>query len=179
MRLDRPLVVLSFAAAIATAALTTRVEAQRGSGGGFGGGRGALQGPRPGSDMGRQIEKRYEDMGELKPVLKNVAIEKSAKDSLERIEKTYKERLHDYGKSARKMMEAARENRGSAPDMSAFRRLRVDAQGVQDEEYAEVRKLLAEDQRPTFDRNIADHRAMEEKREAEQRERMEQGGGRP
>ena len=175
MRVDRPLdrslVVLSLAAALATAALTTRAEAQRGSGGGFGGGRGALQGPRPGNDMGRQIEKRFEDMGELKPVLKDVSVDKPAKDSIGRIEKTYKERLHDYGKSARKMMETARENRGSAPDMTAFRRLRVDAQGVQDEEYAEVRKLLAEDQRAAFDRNIADHRAAEAKREAEQRER--------
>lgn len=172
MRVDRSLVVLSFAAALATAALTTRAEAQRGGGGGsggfggggFGGRRGAAEGQRSGDDMGRRIEKRYEEMGELKPVLKNVSVEKSAKDSIGHIEKTYKERLHDYGKSARKMMEAARENGGGAPDMTAFRRLRVDAQGLQDEEYAEVRKLLAEDQRAAFDRNVADHRAAEEKR---------------
>jgi hypothetical protein len=171
MRVDRSLVVLSFAAAVATAAPATRAEAQRGGGGGsggFGGGgfrgrRGAPEGQRSGDDMGRRIEKRYEDMADLKPVLKNVSVAKSTKDSIGHIEKTYKERLHDYGKRARKMMEAAREDRGSA-DMSAFRRLRVDAQGVQDEEYAEVRKLLAEDQRAAFDRNIADHRAAEEKR---------------
>jgi hypothetical protein len=179
MRIGRPIVLLTLAAGLVLVAPLSRADAQRGGGGGGGGrgGRGGDGGGRPSApqDRSRQFEKTFEEMASLKPVLKDVSVQKAAHDSVKRIEKTYKGRLRDYGKAAGKLADASREA-GGRPDMNAFRRLRTDAQGLQDEEYGDVRKLLAEDQRTTFDKNVAERRAADEKREAEQRARMEQAG---
>lgn len=172
---------IALAAAVVALLPLSHADAQRGGGGGarggsdagFGGGRGALrQRPESGpEDMAQRFQRQFEDMAELKPVLKDIKLEKPAKDSINHLEKTYKERLRDYGKSAGKMLEAARAA-GATPEPGAMGRLRTDARGMQEEEYGEVRKLLTEEQRATFEKNVADARAEEQKRMEERR-----GGG--
>ena len=176
MRFRHALGSISLIAAVVMLVPVSRAAAQRGGGGaggdaGFGGGRGAQRAPRPEAspeDMARRFERQFEEMASLKPVLKDVKLEKPAKDSIGHIEKTYKEHLRDYGKSVGKLLETARAS-GAPPEPGAMRRLRADAVGLQDAEFAEVRTLLADDQRATFDKNIVDMRAEESKKMEERR----------
>ena len=186
MRFRHALGSISLIAAVVMLVPVSRAAAQRGGGGaggdaGFGGGRGAQRAPRPEAspeDMARRFERQFEEMASLKPVLKDVKLEKPAKDSAGHIEKAYKEKLADYGKSIGKLLESARTS-GAPPEPGAMGRVRASAQAMQDEEYGAVRALLSDEQRATFDKNVTEHRAEEAKREADRRERMQQGGGRP
>src|SRR5437763_13872520 len=109
---------------------------------------------------------RYEDMAATKPVLKDVKVEKSVKDSIQRIEKSYRYAFRSYGRAMQKLLDDARSSSGT-PDANAITQLRDDARKLQDREYAELRELIAADQRAKFDENIAKSRAENDRSDSQ------------
>jgi molybdenum-dependent DNA-binding transcriptional regulator ModE len=109
-------------------------------------------------DPTEEMAKRFEDMAATKPVLKDVKVEKSVKDSIQRIETSYRYAFRSYGRAMQKLIDDAAAQ-GGAPDGTAVTQLRDDARKLQDREYAELRDLIAADQRAKFDENVAKSRA--------------------
>jgi hypothetical protein len=154
-------------------AATSGVAEAQGRGGGMGRHRGGddSQPAHQAEDQGGEWSSRFEDMASTKRVLEDVKVEKSAKDSINRIEKTYKDRFHTYGNAAKRTFEEAK-GQSQPPNFAQLDTLVQYARTLQDQEYAEVRPLLAADQRPTFDANIAQRRADDDKELAERRQRL-------
>lgn len=119
---------------------------------------------RQSEDPSAEISKRFEDMAATKLVLKDVKLDHSQKDSIGRIEKTYQNRFLSYSIAARHMFEDAKA-RDTTPDFAQLQQLREDALKLQDQEYAELRSVIAADQQATFDANVQRQRADEEKRQ--------------
>lgn len=117
-------------------------------------------------DPAEEMAKRYEDMAATKPVLKDVKVEKSAKDSIQRIETSYRYNFRSYGRAMQKLLDDARSQSGT-PDASAITQLRDDARRLQDREYAELRELIAADQRARFDENVTKLRAESDRNDVQ------------
>jgi hypothetical protein len=113
-------------------------------------------------DPAEQLAKQFEDMAATKQVLKDVKVEKAARDSLQRIETSYRYAFRSYGRAMQKLLDDAKSQSG-APDAAAITQLRDDARTLQDREYAELRALIADDQRAKFDQNVAKLRAEADK----------------
>ncbi len=113
-------------------------------------------------DPADALAKQFEEMASTKPVLKDVRVEKSAKDSVAHIETSYRYALRSYGRAMQKLLDDARAQ-NEAPDATAITQLRDDARKVQDREYAALRDLIAADQRAKFDQNVATVRAEADK----------------
>jgi hypothetical protein len=119
---------------------------------------------RQSDDPSAEISKRFEEMAEAKPVLKDVKLDHAQKDSVGRIEKTYQNRFLSYTIAAKHMFEDAKAQ-GTTPDLDQLQKLQEDARTLQDQEYAELRAVIAEDQRTKFDANVQRHREEDEKNE--------------
>jgi hypothetical protein len=113
-------------------------------------------------DPAADLEKRFQDMAATKPVLKDVKLDHAEKDSIGRIEKTYQNRFLSYSIAAKHLFEDAKAQ-GAAPDFQQLQQLREDARKLQDQEYGELRAVIAEDQRGKFDANIKEQREREDK----------------
>lgn len=123
---------------------------RRGMGGGRGGGRHQMSE----DDM----QKRFEDMAALKPALKDIKLQDSQKDTLDKIEKAYRPQLGDYGRAVYALVQ-----NGTDPDSA--KSLRTSARQLRDQEFTEARSLLTTDQQPKFDDNVAKIHADEAKRD--------------
>jgi RNA 3'-terminal phosphate cyclase len=93
------------------------------------------------------------------------------KDTLTKIETTYKAKFTVSSTAMREAMMAARQA-GGAPDMSAMTKMRDDMTAMRKEELAAARAILTAAQHPKFDENVK----AEEAERAAQRSRM---GGPP
>jgi hypothetical protein len=113
-------------------------------------------------DPAEALAKQFEDMAATKPVLKDVRVEKSARDSVAHIETSYRYAFRSYGRAMQKLLDDARAE-NEAPDATAITQLRDDARKLQDREYAALRDLISIDQRAKFDQNIATARADADK----------------
>jgi len=164
MKISRAAVTtMAIVATLATLGAATRADAQ---GRGMGRRRGnegdsSSHAQKP-DDPAEEMANRYEDMAATKPVLKDVKVEKSVRDSIQRIERSYRYAFRSYGRAMQKLLDDARSGTGT-PDASAITQLRDDAHKLQDREYAELRELIAADQRGRFDDNIAKLRAETER----------------
>src|SRR5436190_19862432 len=156
---------------IAVASLAAEAQG-RGMGGGGRRGRGGEgdQSARHDDDASKQWTQRFEDMASMKEVLKDVKVENAAKDSIKRIEKTYKENFHGYANAAKHVFDDAH-SQNQPPNFAQLDSLIQFGHDLQDREYAEVRQLLAPDQRATFDANATRRRTEEEEAAAEHRHR--------
>lgn len=149
-----------------TSLLVGRAEAQGGYGRGMGrhGGEDRSQERRPSEDPGADIAKRFQDMAATKADLKDVKLDHAQKDSIGRIEKTYQNRFLSYSIAARHLFEDAKAQ-GTAPDPQQLEQLGQDARKLQDQEYGELRAVISDDQRATFDANVRRERGEEQKSE--------------
>ena len=156
--------------------LATRIQAQRG--GGYGGrhrsGSGSEE-PRQRDDPADELSKRFEDMATTKPVVKDLKLSDPAKDSIDRIEKTYKNRFRTYVVAVKRQFEEAK-GQGSAPDLEVMQKLQSDARTLQDQEYSEIRALVPADQQAKFDANVKQHREDDDKAASNRRPPMRQPG---
>jgi hypothetical protein len=139
--------------------------------GGRRGGRDADQPSQREDDRGKDWSNLFEDMASTKPVMKDVKIDKSAKDSIDRIEKTYKENFRGYANAAKRVFDDAK-GRTEPPSAGQLDTLVQYAHDLQDREYAEIRQLLPEDQRARFDANIAKRRTDEGEKIDEKRHNL-------
>jgi len=137
--------------------------------GGGGGRPGSGGGPRPAGGRapapGTNMAKRFEEMSSLKRALKGVkGLSKAQKDSLKRIEATYKERFRGYGNAVKKLTESAAAA-GTPSNIEEMRKLRDGAETLQQRQFAEARAVLSTDeQRAVFDANVATIREGEAER---------------
>jgi hypothetical protein len=170
MRVTRGTLTRAAIAIVLVAATSAVAAAQGRGGGGRGGRRGGESGqaPHQSDDQSGEWSGRFEDMASTKPVLKDVRVEKTAKDSINRIEKTYKDRFRTYANAAKRAFDDAHAKE-QLPSVGQLDTLMQDARKLQDQEYAELRQLLAEDQRARFDANVVQRRADDDKDAAEHR----------
>lgn len=152
------------------AIVSVAAEAQRGMGGGGRRSRGGEgdQAAHHDDDASKPWMERFEDMASMKEALKDVKVENAAKDSIKRIEKTYKDRFHSYANAAKRVFDDAKAQ-SATPNFAQLDTLVQYGHDLQDQEYSEVRQLLAPDQRATFNANIARRRTEEQQAAAEHR----------
>jgi hypothetical protein len=105
-------------------------------------------------------------MAALKPALKDIGLDKTQKDTLDKLEKAYRPQLGDYGRALWSLMQ------GGAADPDSVKSLRAGARALRDQELADARGLLTTDQQPAFDQNVVKIHADEEKRDERTRSRM-------
>ena len=132
---------------------------------GMGGSRGGERHKMPEGDM----ENRFENMAALKPALKDLRLDNTQKDTLNKLEKAYRPQLGDYGRAMWTLMQSD----GADPD--SVKALRNGARTLRDQELTEARGLLTANQQPKFDDNVAKIHSDEEKRDEGMRSRT--GGG--
>lgn len=176
MDMKRNLITATAIGALLGISVATRAEAQGGYGGGgrHRGERGEQAGQEQKDNPGEAMAKRFEDMAATKPVMKDLKLSDSAKDSINRIEKTYKERFRTYSVATRRQFEDAKAQ-GSPPDMGAIQKLHDDARTLQDQEYSEIRSLVPADQQARFDANVKQYHEDEDKQAAEHRDWVRRG----
>lgn len=131
--------------------------------GGMGGNRGGMRRPISQDDL----EKRYENMASLKPVLKHIKLDDTEKDTLDKVEKAYRPQLGDYGRAAYNLFQD-----GGRPDADSLAAIRSGARKLRDQEFDEARALLTADQQKTFDENVTKVHDDEAKRDEDMRSRM-------
>ena len=153
---------------IATASLGAEAQGRGGGGGRRSRGGEGDQAARHEDDVSKPWTERFEDMASTKEVLKDVKVDKTAKDSISRIERTYKDHFHSYANAAKRVFDDA-QAQSQPPNLAQLDTLVQYGHDLQDREYAEMRQLLAPDQRATFDVNIARRRAEEEQAAAKHR----------
>jgi hypothetical protein len=175
MHINRNLITSAAICALLGVAVATRSEAQGGDGYGGGRHRGGDRGEQAGQQQkdnaADEVAKRFEDMSAAKPVMKDLELNDAAKDSINRIEKTYTERFRTYAVATRRQFEDAKAQ-GSTPDMEAIQKLHDDARTLQDQEYGEIRALVPADQQMKFDANVKQHHEDDDKQANEHRDRM-------
>lgn len=164
------------AGALAFGPASAAAQGYPGGGGGMGGMGGMGGGGRRGFGGNRSqqhhqmseddMQKRYEDMAALKPALKDIGLDNTQKDTLDKLEKAYRPQLGDYGRA----MYALTQNGDAEPD--SVKALRTSARALRDQEFTEARGLLTTDQQPKFDQNVAKIHSDEEKRDDQMRSRM-------
>ena len=162
MRLKTSTVIRVALSIVLIASTSVAAEAQGRGGGGGRRGRGGEgdQAARHEDDASKPWTDRFEDMASTKEVLKDVKVDKAAKDSINRIEKTYKDHFHSYANAAKRVFDDAHAQ-SEPPNYAQLDTLVQYGHDLQDREYADVRQLLAPDQRATFDANIARRRTEE------------------
>jgi hypothetical protein len=173
-------------------AAVPRAASAQGMGGGMGGGgmgggggrRGGGRGGKSGGDAPGQrglnsgdVAKQMKELGSLDRALDDVPdLDRQKKDSLKAIEGTYGRIFESYAIAARNKVDSVRAA-GGTPAMDDLRSLRVEADSVRSGELVAARAVLTTDeQRGRFDRNVADIRAEEAKREESTRTRRGSGG---
>ena len=102
-------------------------------------------------------------------------ISNTQKDSLTKIETTYKAKFTTATTEMRTAIVAARQA-GGTPDMAAMVRMRESMAATRQEEWSAVRGVLTPAQQPKFDENTKAMLADDAAREARMRQRM---GGTP
>lgn len=176
--MSRKLAGVIIAGVLATLVAASPAAAQGGQGG-EGGGEGGGGFGRAGGMRGmggRRMDpsQRFESMSSLDPVLKDIKLAKTQKDSIKAIEKAYKPQFEDLGKSARDMFQS-----GQRPDPGQMAQLRANADSLRTAEWADARLMLTTDQQTTFDKNVAAVQEQEQQRRQRMRERMGGAGGPP
>lgn len=167
MHIKGNLITATALCALLGVAVATGAKAQ----GGYGGGRhrgdrgGEQAGQTQKDNAGEDMAKRFEDMASTKPVVKDLKLGDAAKDSINRIEKTYKDRFRTYAVATRRQFEDAKAQ-GSVPDADAMQKLHDDARTLQDQEYGEIRALVPAEQQAKFDVNVKQHHEDEDKEAA-------------
>lgn len=118
------------------------------------------------SDAAREMERR----GSLDDAMRKVPELTSAqKDSVRALEKRFGASFKSYAVLLKTTLDAPRPA-GAGPDMRAVGLLRLSADSTRTAELTAARALLTTDaQREVFDRNVADLRAREAKRDEEMR----------
>jgi len=118
------------------------------------------------SDAAREMERR----GSLDDAMRKVPELTSAqKDSVRALEKMFGASFKSYAALLKATLDAPRPA-GAGPDLRAHGLLRMSADSTRNAELAAARALLTTDaQREVFDRNVAELRAREAKREEEMR----------
>ncbi len=129
---------------------------------GFGGNHGQQHHQMSEDDM----QKHFEDMAALKPALKDIGLDNTQKDTLDKLEKAYRPQLGDYGRA----LWSLTQNGGADPDST--KSLRTGARALRDQEFTEARGLLTADQQPKFDQNVTKIHSDEEKRDDQMHSRM-------
>jgi hypothetical protein len=117
-----------------------------------------------------EMEHRMEERASLGDAVHKVPdLTGAQKDSIKALEKKYGEVFKSYGIAMRSQMESAR-SAGGQPDVRSMAMLRMTADSTRTAELTAARALLTTDaQRDVFDRNVAELRAREAKREEEMR----------
>jgi hypothetical protein len=164
---------LGVAIAILLVSLVSTASSAQGRGG-MGGRRRGGDADQPShheDDQAKEWSGKFEDMASAKPVLKDVKLDKAAKDSIGRIEKTYKENFRGYANAAKRAFDDAKAQNQS-PNPAQLDTLVQYARDLQDREYAEMRQLLPEDQRKRFDENVVQRRADDDKENADRRRNL-------
>ena len=120
------------------------------------------------SDVAREMERR----GSLDDAMRKVPnVTDAQKDSVHALEKRYAPSFKSYALLLKTTLDAPRPA-GVGPDMRAVGLLRLSADSTRNAELTAARALLTTDgQREVFDRNVAELRAREAKREEEMRRR--------
>jgi len=118
------------------------------------------------SEAVREMERR----GALDDAMRKVPdVTDAQKDSVRALEKRYGESFKSYAVLLKTMLDAPRPA-GTGPDMRAVGLLRLTADSTRNAELTAARALLTADaQREIFDRNVAELRAREAKREEQMR----------
>jgi hypothetical protein len=130
------------------------------------------QGGPPGGGGGR----RFDQMASLERAMAGVeAVTDAQKDTLSKLEASYKAKFTAAGTAMRDAMMAARES-GSPPDMAAMGKSREQMKAWRAEELAAARGLLTSAQHAKFDENVKTLTAEDAERESQMRQRM---GGPP
>ena len=140
--------------------------AQGGMGGGMGrgegmGGQGMGGGPR--GDGAEAIVNRFEQMGELKPVLAKLDLSAAQRDSIGRIELACGNQLCELANTVRSFGSQGR------PAVDSLRTLQEHANVLRDREWAAVRAYIPEPLRGRFDENVNRVRDDEARREQDLR----------
>ena len=118
------------------------------------------------SEAAREMERR----GSLGDAMRKVPdVTDAQRDSMRALEKRYGESFKSYAVLLKTMLDAPRPA-GTGPDMRAVGLLRLTADSTRNAELTAARALLTADaQREIFDRNVAELRAREAKREEQMR----------
>jgi hypothetical protein len=172
---------------VTIAAHPASAHAQGGMGGGMGGGFGGPGGMGGGHGHGNHgmsanssapdVSKHFEAMASLKDALKHVdGLTGDQKQSLQEIEHGYTKSFKALGKEAQDVVDSAHAAQ-QRPDPVRMDTLRQQAKQFRDDELAAAREILSTDaQRDQFDKNVAQIREDEAKREQEMQQRMSPGG---
>ncbi|MBW8770249.1 MAG: hypothetical protein JF589_10865 [Gemmatimonadetes bacterium] len=114
------------------------------------------------SEAVREMERR----GSLDDAMRKLPdVSPAQKDSVRALEKRYGESFKSYAVLLKATLDAPRPN-GAGPDLRALGLLRLTADSTRSAELTAARALLTTDaQREVFDRNVAELRAREAKRE--------------
>ena len=94
------------------------------------------------------MEKRFEDMAALKPALKDIGLDNTQKDTLDKLEKAI---VRNSATMVARCVSLA-QNAGADPD--SLKALRTGARTLRDQELTEARGLLTDRQQPKFDQNV-------------------------
>lgn len=184
----RPVRFLAALVGIVACGLVPAIAAgQGGMGGGMGGGFGG-----PGGGMGGHghhnhdmspnssapdVSKHFEAMASLKDALKHVdGLNGDQKQSLQEIEHGYTKSFKALGQQAQQLVDSAHAAQ-QRPDPVRMDTLRQQAKQFRNDELTAAREILSTDpQRDQFDKNVAQIKADEAKREQEMEERLSPGG---
>jgi hypothetical protein len=157
--------------ALASIALPVIATAQGGGMGGFGSpggmpGRGRGGFGKSHNSSAPDVAKHFEEMASLKAALKHVdGLTNDQKLSVADIERGYGKSFKELGHEAQQLVDSGHAAHGS-PDRARMDSLRQKAKRQRDEELAAARNILSTDpQRDQFDRNLAQLREEEAKRE--------------
>jgi hypothetical protein len=118
----------------------------------------------------REAVREMERRGSLDDAMRKVPdVTDAQKDSVRALEKRYRESFKSYAVLLKTTLDAPRPA-GTGPDLRAIGLLRMTADSTRTAELTAARALLTTDaQRDVFDRNVAELRAREAKREEEMR----------
>ena len=132
----------------------------------------AQGGPPPGGGMGGGMRRAPDAMALLERPLAGVeGLTAAQKDTLNKIEATYKAKFTTTSTAMREAMMAARQS-GGPPDMAAMGKMRDGMAAMQKEEFTLARTVLTAAQQPKFDENLKAMATEEAERNAQMRQRM-------
>jgi hypothetical protein len=144
--------------------------------GGMGGGHGHHNHDMSSNSSAPDVSKHFEAMASLKDALKHVdGLSGDQKQSLQEIEHGYTKSFKALGHEAQELVDSAHALQ-QRPDPVRMDTLRQQAKQFRDDELGAARQILSTDsQRDQFDKNVAQIREDEAKREEEMQQRMSPG----
>jgi hypothetical protein len=169
--------------AFVTLAVLPVIAVAQGGMGGMGGAGGGMGGRgRGGQGMSHNssapdVSKHFEELASLKAALKHVdGLTNDQKQSFTDIEHSYSKPFKSLGAQAQQLVDSAHAAH-ERPDRTRMDSLHQQAKQLRDQEVAAAREILSTDpQRDQFDRNLAELRAEEAKREEQMQQQMSPGG---